>query len=194
MSVSSISSSSLIDSGNQNIQTNLRKFQQEFQQEFQQLGSDLQTGTLSTAQQDFSALPQFAAQGNLTSPSTSPGTSPSPRSSPIAQTFNQLGQAVQSGSASGPQQDNTQLQTNFQKAEHTHGHHHHPARDPLETSEGNDQSGQGLQPGDVSSSSSSVPAAYNSALQDFQHFGQGTAASLTPDLSALSSNSISVSA
>jgi hypothetical protein len=184
MSVSSISSSSLIPSSNQNTQTNLQKFQQEFQQ----LGSDLQTATLSTAGQDFAALPQFAAQGNLASPSTSP----TPSSSPIAQTFNQLGQAVQSGSASGPRQDNTQLQTNFQKAEHTHGHHHHPARDPLETSQGNDQSGQAPQPGDVSSSS--VPAAYNSALQDFQHFGQGTAASLTPDLSALSSNSISVSA
>jgi len=188
MSVSSISSSSLIDSSNQNTQTNLRKFQQEFQQ----LGSDLQTGTLSTAGQDFATLPQLAAQGNLTSPSTSLSTSPTPSSSPIAQTFNQLGQAVQSGSVSAAQQDNTELQTNLQKAEHTHGHHHHPARDPLETSQGNDQSGQALQSGNVSSSS--VPAAYNSALQDFQHFGQGTAASLTPDLSALSSNSISVSA
>jgi hypothetical protein len=134
-----------------------------FQQEFQQLGSDLQTST-----------------------------SPTPSGSPIAQTFNQLGQAVQSGSVSAAQRDSTQLQTNFQKAEHTHGHHHHPVRDRLETSQGNDQSGQALQSGDVSSSS--VPAAYNSALQDFQHFGQGTAASLTPDLSALSSNSISVSA
>jgi hypothetical protein len=144
------------------------KFKQ-FQQEFQQLGSDLQTST-----------------------------SPSPRGSPIAQTFNQLGQAVQSGSVSAAHRDNTQLQTDFQKAEHTHGHHHHPVRDPLETSQGNDQSGQAQQSGDVSSSSSSssssVPAAYNSALQDFQHFGQGTAASLTPDLSALSSNSISVTA
>jgi hypothetical protein len=137
MSVSSISSSSLIPSSNQNTQTNLRKFQQEFQQ----LGSDLQTGTLSAGRQD-----------------------------------------------------NTQLQTNFQKAEHTRGHHHHPVRDPLETSQGNDQSGQAQQSGDVLSSSSSVPAAYNSALQDFQHFGQGSAATLTPDLSALSSNSISVSA
>ena len=159
MSVSSISSISLINSSNQNTQTNLRKFQQEFQQ----LGSDLQTRT-----------------------------SPTPSNSPIAQTFNQLGQAVQSGSVSAAHRDNTQLQTDFQKAEHTHGHHHHPVRNPLETSQGNDQSGQVLQSGDVSSSS--VPAAYNSALQDFQHFGQGTAASLTPDLSALSSNSISVSA
>ena len=134
-----------------------------FQQEFQKLGSDLQTGT-----------------------------SPSPSSSAIAQTFKQLGHALQSGSVSAAQQDNTQLQTNFQKAEHTRGHHHHPVRDPLETSQGSDQSGQAVQSGDVSSSS--VPAAYNSALQDFQHFGQGTAASLTPDLSALSSNSISLSA
>src|SRR5579863_1256083 len=106
MSVSSISSSSLIDSSNQNTQTNLRKFQQEFQQ----LGSDLQTGTLSTAGQDFATLPQLAAQGNLTSPSTSLSTSPTPSSSPIAQTFNQLGQAVQSGSVSAAQQDNTELQ------------------------------------------------------------------------------------
>jgi hypothetical protein len=157
MSVSSISSSSLIPSSNQNPHNNLRKFQSEFQQ----LRSDLQTGT-----------------------------SAPPSGSPIAQTFKQLGQALQSGSVSATQQDNTQLQTNFQKAEHTHGHHHHPVRDPLETTQGNDQSGQAVQSGDVSS----VPAAYNSALQDFQHFGQGTAASLTPDLSALSSNSISVSA
>jgi hypothetical protein len=134
-----------------------------FQQEFQQLGSDLQSG--------------------MSAP---------PSNSLIAQTFNQLGEAVQSGSVSAAQQDSTHLQTDFQKVEHTHGHHHHPVRDPLETSQGNDQSGQGLQPGDVSSSS--IPAAYNSALQDFQHFGQGTAASLTPELSPLSSNSISVSA
>jgi hypothetical protein len=178
MSVSSISSSSLISSSNQNTPNNLRKFQQEFQQ----LGSDLQTGTLSTARQDFATLRQVAAQGN--------STSPTPSSSPIAQTFNQLGQAVQSGTVSAAQQNNTHLQTDFQKVEHTHKHHHHPVRDPLETSQGNDQSGQAPQSGNVSS----APAAYNSALQDFQHFGQGTAASLTSELSQLSANSVSVSA
>jgi hypothetical protein len=110
------------------------------------------------------------------------------------QEFQQLGSDLQTGTLSTARQDHTQLQTNFQKAEHTRKHHHHPVRDPLETSQWNDQSGQVPQSGNVSSSSSSVPAAYNSVLQDFQHFGQGTAASLTPDLSALSSNSISVSA
>jgi hypothetical protein len=160
MSVSSISSSSLIPSSNQNTQTNLRKFQHEFQQ----LGSDRQTGT-----------------------------SAPPSSSPILQTFKQLGQDLQSGSVSAAQQDSTHLQTDFQKVEHTRNHHHHPVRGPLEISQGNDQSGPAGQ-AQESGNLSSAPAAYNSALQDFQHFGQTTAASLTPELSPLSSNSISVSA
>ncbi len=48
MSVSAISSSTLAASVNQSIQNKL----QQFQKEFQQLGSDLQTGNLSAAQQD----------------------------------------------------------------------------------------------------------------------------------------------
>lgn len=111
MSVSGISSSSLIDSSNQNIHNHLRQFQKEFQQ----LGSDLQTGTLSAARQDFATLRKLAPQGN--SPS------PTPSSSPIVQTFHQLGQDLQSGNVSAAQQDYATLKQDFQKVAHTQGHH-----------------------------------------------------------------------
>src|SRR5580704_12336505 len=62
MSVSAISSSTLAASVNQSIQNKL----QQFRQEFQQLGSDLQSGNLSAAQQDVcTAGPRVPKQLNL---------------------------------------------------------------------------------------------------------------------------------
>ena len=105
MSVSAIpnaSTSSLIDSVNQNMQSKLRQFQQEFQQ----LGTDLQAGNLSAAQQDFSTLPGSATQSSSTSSTAS--------SNPIVQAFNQLAQDLQSGNISAAQQDYGTLKQDFQ--------------------------------------------------------------------------------
>lgn len=62
MSIGAIFSSSYANYAQQNIQS---RFQQ-FQQEFQQLGQDLQSGKISAAQQDFSALQQLNPQANST--------------------------------------------------------------------------------------------------------------------------------
>jgi len=102
MSIGAIFSSSYANYAQQNIQS---RFQQ-FQQEFQQLGQDLQSGKISAAQQDFSALQQLNPQANST-PSA-------PSSSPIAQEFKQLAQDIQSGNLTAAQKDYTTIQQDFQ--------------------------------------------------------------------------------
>ena len=166
MSVSAISSSSLINSSNQNVHNNLRQFQQEFQQ----LGSDLQNGTLSAARQDFSTLRGLAGNGSSSSPTSSSTSS----SSPTVQTFKQLGQDLQSGNVSAAHQDFATLKQDFQKI--AQSHHHHHVRDAGAASPGADPSGVTLQSGDAAS----AQTAYTSLL-DFQQFGQG--ASLIPQFS-----------
>ena len=113
MSVSGISSSSLFNYSNQNIQNN----QQQFQQEFQQLGQDLQNGNVSAAQQDFATLQQLGPQASSTLSTQT--------SNPMVQAFNQLGQDLQSGDVSAAQKDYTNLKQDFQNAAHTRVHHHH---------------------------------------------------------------------
>ncbi|MGP0018077.1 MAG: hypothetical protein ACLPHP_05880 [Candidatus Sulfotelmatobacter sp.] len=174
--VSNASTSSLIDSVNQNLQNKLRQFQQEFQQ----LGTDLQAGNLSAAQQDFSTLPASATQSSSTSSTAS--------SNPIVQAFNQLAQDLQSGNLSAAQQDYGTLKQDFQKTDPGHNnlsHHVHGW-------EGGNQPvspwGQVPQTGDVPS----AQTAYNSLLQDFQQIGSGDA--LTPALPTSSSGSVSFSA
>jgi len=111
MSVSSISSSSPISSSHQSIHNNLRQFQQEFQQ----LSSDLQSGKLSAARQDYATLRKLALHGNTPSPTQS--------GSPIVQTFHQLGQDLQSGNVSAVHQDYATLKQDFQNVAHTRNHH-----------------------------------------------------------------------
>jgi hypothetical protein len=176
MSVSAISSSTLAASVTQSMQNKLQKFQQEFQQ----LGSDLQTGNLSAAQQDVSALPRLASQSGSTSSTAT--------SDPIAQAFNQLTQDLQSGNISGAQQDYGNLKQGFQKVDQGHSNlrqHVHGW---------NEGSGQTLtQWGQAppSASASAAQTAYNSLFQEVQQLGSG--ASLTPTLQAASSSSDSVS-
>ena len=116
MSVSSISSSSPINSNHQSIHNNLRQFQQEFQQ----LSSDLQSGKLSAARQDFATLRHLVPHGNTPSPTQS--------SSPIVQTFHQLGQDLQSGNVSALHQDYFTLKQDFQNVAHMRNHHASPLR------------------------------------------------------------------
>jgi hypothetical protein len=173
MSVSAISTNSLIQSSNQNTPINL----QQFQKQFQQLGSDLQGGNLSTANQEFSSLQALV-----------PGSSASQAQSPVVQTFNQLGRDIQSGSLPAAQQDYGTLKTDLNKIALNHSHHRE--HDPMETAQGNDQLGQTLQ----ASNASTAQSAYSSLLQEVQQYRPGSLASLTPDLTTLSSGSFSASA
>jgi len=178
MSVSGISSSSLFNYSNQNIQNNLKQFQQEFQQ----LGQDLQNGNVSAAQQDFATLQQLGPQASSTSSTTS---------NPMAQALNQLGQDLQSGNVSAAQKDYTNLKQDFQHAAHTRAHHHHQlhSSDSSEMSQLFEQLGQALQSGNVSS----AQTAYSSLLQDLPQLGQNNelASALTPTSNA---NSVSITA
>jgi hypothetical protein len=176
MSVSAISSSTLAASVNQSIQNKL----QQFRQEFQQLGSDLQTGNLSAAQQDVSALPGLASQSSSTSSTAT--------SDPISQAFNQLAQDLQSGNISGAQQDFGTLKQGFQKVDQGHNNLRHHING---WGEGNSQPvspwGQVPQTGNLSA----AQTAYSSLFQQVQEIGSGD--SLTPALQASTSSSDSVS-
>jgi hypothetical protein len=185
MSVSGISSSSLFNYENQNVQN---RFQQ-FRQEFQQLGQDLQSGNLSAAQQDFATLQQLGPQNNSSVSTQS--------NNPIAQAFNQLSQDLQSGNLSAAQQDFAQIQQDFQnqtsgqnQAEEVHHHHHHGGGgESSEISQLFSQLGQDLQSGNLSSAQQT----YNSLLQDLQQFSPSNTQATQPSSQA-SSSGISVSA
>jgi len=174
MSVSAISTNSLVQSSNQNTPITL----QQFQKEFQQLGSDLQNGNLSTANQEFSSLQALVPGSN----------SASQAQSPVVQNFNQLGRDIQSGSLPAAQQDYGTLKTDLNKIALNHSHHR--AHDPLETSQGDAQLGQTLQ----ASNALTAQSAYSSLLQEIQQYGPSSLASLTPALPTLSSSSFSASA
>lgn len=174
--ISNASTSSLIDSVNQNLQNKLRQFQQEFQQ----LGTDLQAGNLSAAQKDLSALPESATQSSSTSSAAS--------SNPVVQAFNQLAQDLQSGNISAAQQDYNTLKQDFQKT----GIGHNNLRHHVHGFEGGNRPvspwGQVPQTGKLSA----AQTAYNSRLQDFQQVGSGDA--LTPAQPATSGSGVSFSA
>ena len=158
MSVTGITgglSSSLLSQGIQN------RIQQ-FQQDFQQLGQDLQSGNLSAAQTDFTALQQA---GNLKS------TSQPQNTNPVLQDFAQLGQDLQGGNLSGAQQDFSKIVQDSQNStqQAPHHHHHHGGGASSEISQLFGQLGQSLQSGDLAS----AQQAYSTLQQDFQLFAQG---------------------
>jgi hypothetical protein len=86
--------------------------QSAFRQQFNQLTSALQSGSLSDAQQAYSALSQLQSSGQ--GPSTT-------SNSPLAQALNQIGQNLQNGDLSGAQQALSSLQ----QSQGGHHHHHH---------------------------------------------------------------------
>jgi outer membrane protein assembly factor BamD (BamD/ComL family) len=152
MSVSGISSQSSIPYNTQQTQNQ----RTQMQQEFQQLGQDLQSGNLSAAQSDFSALQQIT-QTSSTNASQSNNT--------ISQEFNQLAQDLKSGNLSAAQGDYTKLQQNLQsRTEAHHSHHHHGG-----SGSANDinqlfqQLGQELQSGNLSTAQQT----YAALQQDF---------------------------
>jgi outer membrane protein assembly factor BamD (BamD/ComL family) len=108
MSVASIFSSGIFNSLTQNAQSTSKASGSSFQQEFQQLGKDLQSGSLSAAQSDFSTLQQAP-----TSQSTNT----------VGQQLSQLSQDLQSGNLAAAQQDDATLQQALQ-SNGTQGHHH----------------------------------------------------------------------
>jgi len=123
MSVPGIAGSIL--SGLSNVHTGPTKFQQ-IRSEFQQLGQDLQSGNLTQAQQDFSALtsnfPGFSQTGAAPASQTS--------TNPLLQAFQQLGQDLQSGNLQAAQQDFTNIEQTVaqnaqQSTQRAQGHHHH---------------------------------------------------------------------
>ncbi len=169
MSLAGIASSTLMNYRGESVQSNRQKWQQEFQQ----LGQDLQSGDLSAAQSDFTALQQLSPQINATASAQSSG--------PLAQAFSQLGTDLQAGNTTAAQQDYSNVQQ--QMASRTaRGHHHH-------RSGGGDltqlvqQLGQALQAGNLSG----AQQAYTSLQQQVQLLGEA-------DTSQSQSGSVAVTA
>lgn len=132
MSVAGIGSSNFFSSyGSQNSQSPL----QQIRSGFQQLGQDLQSGNVTQAQQDFSALTQSFQAGNpnasaaaTVAAATNASATSATAASTVSQEFSQLGQDLQSGNLASAQQDFSTLQTDLQQQLSTAGaggHHHH---------------------------------------------------------------------
>lgn len=155
MSIAGILSSALFSASTQSVHSKAK----DFRQEFQQLGQDLQSGNLSTAQTDLTALEKLGPQADSTSASQS--------TSPIAQAFNQLSKDLKAGNTSAAQQDYATIQQDLQSQTAQAGghHHHHGAGDGgREVSQLLDQLGQELQSGDLSG----AQQAYSALQQTFQ--------------------------
>jgi hypothetical protein len=151
MSVSGILSSSF---ANFNVQ-NVKSRTDQIQQDFQQLGEDLQSGNLSAAKSDFSALQQLAPQNS--SSSSTQGT--------LMQDFTQLGKDLQSGNLANAQQDYSSMQQDIQSKVAVHHHHHHGGGGS-DINQLVSQLAQALQSGDLSS----AQQAYGSLQQDMENF------------------------
>ena len=155
MSVSGISSHSFIPYNIQQAQNH----EAQMQQEFQQLGQALQSGNLSAAQSDFTAMLQVGQNSS---------TSSTQSSNPISQEFNQLAQNLKSGNLSAAQTDYSQLQQNMQsQMQAHHSHHHHHGGGSGGASDVNQlfqELGQELQAGNLSTAQQT----YASLQQDFQ--------------------------
>ena len=83
-------------------------------QAFNQLGQDLQSGNMSAAQQDFTTIQQdLQSQASHGHRHHHHGGSGGDQSNPISQLFEQLGQALQSGSLSSAQQIYSAMQQDF---------------------------------------------------------------------------------
>lgn len=152
---------------------------QQFQQSFSQLGTDLQSGNLSAAEQDFLSLQQVNPQTSSTSSTTS-----SPSNNPITQAFQQLQTDLQSGNLTGAQQTYNSVEQDFQtpnqtgqpgQTGQTEGHHRHRHG-------GGEAIDQLLQIADPSTSSTSTsssgtqqaPLSFLSQLPYNQPLGQST--------------------
>ena len=172
MSIIGILSSNLFAAGlnhnTQNTQTaqNTPSTFQQIKAEFLRLGQDLQSGNLTEAQQDFSALSQNFPQASQTG------------GNPVLQAFTQLGKDLQAGNLQAAQQDYSTVQQDAQQvatqARGHHGHHHHRA-ESLQSSSSSQQSNpiaqafstlaQDLQAGNLSGAQSAFAALQNDLQQ-----------------------------
>jgi outer membrane protein assembly factor BamD (BamD/ComL family) len=182
MSISAISGSSYSDYSTQN------SLFQQIQKEFQQLGSDLQSGNLSAAQQDYVTLQQDMSP-------TSDSSSQS--ANPLEQAFSQLSQDLQSGNLTAALQDYQTIQKDLQSqasqwSQSTQGtegagKHHHHGGEKNEISQLMNQLGQDLQSGNLTAAQQDF-----SSLQNIfaQFSGQQASASSTSSDSSTSTISV----
>jgi hypothetical protein len=193
MSVSGISGSNFFAGLNSTPVQN--KFQQ-IQQGFQQLGQDLQSGNLSQAQSDFSALQQLLpTQQTNTATSTQSGAQ---TSNPLTQAVAQLAQDLKAGNLSAAQSDFTTLQQDLQQQGTVTGHRHHHHR--AENSQASGQQsgpatlfgelGQALQSGNLTAAQQT----YSALQQDFLQFTGGASGGASGNTSTSGSTSLNVSA
>jgi len=172
MSITGISSSSWLNSNSQTVQNNF----QQLRNDFAQLGQDLQSGNVSSAQQDFTSMQQLVLQS---------GASSSSQSVSINQIFNQLAQDLKAGNVSAAQQDYTKIQQDFQsQAGRVHHHPHHLSGDgSSQISQLLNQLGQDLQAGNLAN----AQQVYATLQQDLPQFATSNSVPSSP------SNSGSVS-
>lgn len=160
---------------------------QQIKQDFQQLGQDLQSGNLSQAQSDFSALQELLpSQQQSAAPTTQAG----PQSAnPISQAISQLSQDLKAGNLTAAQSDFSTLQQDIQQQQGTgSAHHHHHVENSS-----NQQSaisalfaslGQSLQSGNINAAQQT----YSTLQQDFLQFS-GSATSTGANRSSASGSS-----
>jgi outer membrane protein assembly factor BamD (BamD/ComL family) len=178
MSVSGISASSFF--AGLNSATVQNKFQQ-IQKGFQQLGQDLQSGNLSQAQNDFSALQQLRPSQQQDAAAATP--SPTQSSSPVSQTFAQLAQDLKTGNLSAAQSDFATLQQDLKQGGTVTGHRHHHMHS--ENSQSNaQQTGPATLFGDLSQelqtgNLTTAQQTYSALQQDFLQFTGGNGSSAT---------------
>jgi hypothetical protein len=171
MSVTGISSSSMTQINDAQY---YRDRVQQIRNGFQQLGTDLQAGNLSQAQQDFATLSQ-----NISSAQQQ-------NNSSVDQDFISLGQALQSGNVSDAQKAYSALVQDLQQASarvHHHRHHRHhttvqqgasssDAQQSSPIAQAFDSLGKALQSGDLSG----AQQAYATIIQDLQQYGLNASA------------------
>jgi hypothetical protein len=171
MSVSGISTTNLYSGSDQNVISK----RQAIQNEFQQLGKDLQSGDLSAAQSDYTALQQLVPKldSNTSSLSTDPR----------VKAFDQLERDIQSGNLSAAQQDYSNIQQMFQdRSGQGSVHHHHGAGGSGTVSQLFQELGQALQSGNLSS----AQQAFRVLQQDLQQNGEAGTQTGTQSTSGVS--------
>ncbi len=163
MSVAGIMSSGLLSQTWQSLHGKT----QNFQSELQQLGQDLQTGNLSQAQTDYSALTQTVSGSKQSN-------------SALSQAFGSLGSALQSGNLSAAQQAYATVQQDVVQASQSHPmHHHHWGSSSQSATSSTDSTvsqllsslGVALQGGNISA----AQAAYSTLQSDLQTLGWNAA-------------------
>jgi len=140
---------------------------QKFKQQFQQLGQDLQSGNVSQAESDLTAL----------QPGTTSNSSSSSTPSLVSQGLNQLAQDLQSGNLTAAQSDYATLQQDLQQSA-GHAHHHHARSSTLNSAapqlqQAFSQLGQALQSANLSAAQQAYTTLQSDAAM-FSPFGSGS--------------------